>query len=185
MYKSCFLPNSHKKLKSLRIKIVEEWKSIVGYESLYEVSNLGRIRDNDKNILTEKLNKNGYVYVILKNVRTSQHLVHRLVLQTFFPIDKKMDCDHINHNPSDNRLKNLRWVSRSQNVRYCRKSKNCSSIYKGVSWVKPMNKWKAYCSLHGKQIRLGLFDDECEAGKVYNNFVIFNNLQDFSILNKI
>jgi hypothetical protein len=43
-----------------------------------------------------------------------------------------------------------------------------SSQYKGVSWSKEMNKWKAYISIENKQVILGYFTNEEEAGLAYN-----------------
>jgi hypothetical protein len=58
--------------------------------------------------------KNGYVVV---NLNKRQYLAHRLVLQTFVGIKKdKPQCNHINGNKHDNRLLNLEWVDRSENM---------------------------------------------------------------------
>jgi hypothetical protein len=159
----------------------EEWRTILGYD--YEVSNLGNV----KNVKTGKILKcalvtNGYLQTTLYNKGQKRFKVHRLVLQTFNPTEEDLECNHKNHIKTDNRLCNLEWVSKSQNMRFRKKWKSLSK-YKGVSFDK--KKWRTQCSLNGKQIHLGYFDTEEEGAKAYNNFVIKNGLQDFNLLNDI
>ena len=169
--------------------VEERWLPIVGYEGKYEVSDLGRVKSfaRYKNGKILKLSSidNGYLQIQLWSVLKKFHLVHRLVLQAFLPIDEELDCDHINHITNDNRLVNLRWATNSQNIRYQPKREGCSSRYKGVSWFKRDNNWKTQCKIDGKTIHIGCFDDEDEAGKAYNEFIIKNDLQDFTHLNEI
>lgn len=83
---------------------------------VYEVSNLGRVRNKiNKILLNGFINKNGYVVYSLEN---KNYLAHRLVLQSFQPIDnfEEMTGDHINGIKTDNSLKNLRWLSAEDNV---------------------------------------------------------------------
>ena len=161
---------------------MEEWKPIVGYEN-YEVSNLGQVRNvKSGRILKPQMDKDGYLRLELQNPKKIFR-VHRLVLQTFLPTEEDLQCDHINHIKTDNYLCNLRWVTCSQNLRYRRKPEDCSSQYKGVTWDK--YKWKVACYINKKKYHIGMFDDEHEAGKAYNDFVIKHNLQDFVVLNEI
>jgi hypothetical protein len=77
--------------------------------------------------------------------------------------------DHINHNGLDNRRANLRIVTIEQNTWNKRKkSGNCSSRYKGVSWQKSSGRWKAIIVYRGKWIFIGYFDDEVLAAKAYD-----------------
>lgn len=110
----------------------EQWKSIDGYVGIYEVSNLGRVRGVDRvymrkngspyrkkgTILKPCLSNSGYLFVCLKNNNArSNCYVHRLVASAFIENpDEKKEIDHINGIKSDNRLCNLRWVSRSENL---------------------------------------------------------------------
>lgn len=56
----------------------------------------------------------GYMCVVI-NKHT--YLVHRLIAETFIPnTDNKPEIDHINRNPSDNRVENLRWATRQENT---------------------------------------------------------------------
>lgn len=98
----------------------EIWKSIKDYEGLYEVSNLGRVRRLKKDkefILKPIINKFGYLQVSLsKNNIVKNHRIHRLVAEAFISNpDNKPDVDHINTIRIDNRVENLRWVTKQEN----------------------------------------------------------------------
>jgi hypothetical protein len=164
---------------------METWLPIVGYEGKYEVSDFGNVRNaKTGKIMKPSTDKNGYCYIGLNNNGLKLFKVHRLVLLTFLPIEEVKEVNHKNHIISDNRLENLEWCSHSENTRFRKKWKGTSSQYKGVCWHKNHNKWNVYCSINGKQINIGTFDDEHDAGKAYNDFVIKHNLQ-FTILNII
>ena len=106
----------------------------------------------------------------------------RLVLESFLRIEENKEVNHTKHIKTDNRLENIEWCSHSQNNRFRKKWEGCSSRYKGVSWY--YNKWKVQCQIDGNLFCIGSFDDEKDAGKAYNDFIIKNNLQHFTILNK-
>lgn len=76
--------------------------------------------------------------------------------------------DHKNHNTLDNRRTNLRICTRSQNHMNELPHREGSSKYKGVSWNKACNKWKAFISKEGYIGRLGGFTCEVEAAKAYD-----------------
>jgi len=78
--------------------------------------------------------------------------------------------DHINHDGLNNRKENLRFVTQSQNGQNSRKSKNCSSRYKGVSLHKrPRSKrWAAHITHKRKKTHIGYFTCEHEAALAYN-----------------
>lgn len=104
----------------------EEWRSIVGYEGLYEVSNQGRVKSltrmwrNGKR-REEKMLKEfiylGYVHVTLcKDGKQKQYRVHRLVAMAFIPNPENKDfVDHIDTDRKNNNVENLRWVTRQEN----------------------------------------------------------------------
>ena len=163
---------------------MEEWKSIVNYKN-YKVSNFGNVMNKHGRILKPYLTENGYLRMSLCNVEQKYFFVHRLVLETFNPTEEDLECDHINHIKNDNRLCNLRWVTRSQNSRHRKKSDGCSSQYKGVTWCKKQKCWNVSCKIDKKSINLGRYDNEQEAAKSYNDFVISKGLEDFVILNEI
>lgn len=103
----------------------EEWKDIPGYENTYQVSNLGRVRSlkyrktNKTKILKISFFRTGYARVNLqKDKQSVSKLVHRLVAEAFIPNpDNKPEVNHINGDKSDNNIKNLEWMTSSENVK--------------------------------------------------------------------
>lgn len=102
------------------------------------------------------LDKNGYVVCKRKKLI----FMHRLV--TDAPDD--MIVDHIYHKVNDNRKKNLRICTHSDNQKN-RKISNSSSGMCGVYWYSKQQKWSAEIGLDGTNIRLGLFDNLQDAIK--------------------
>ena len=112
----------------------EIWKDIVGYEGLYQISNLGRVkslnysRTGKENILSPGLNSGGYYTVSLfKNGEIKKFRVHRLVALAFIPNPENKPCvDHINGVRTDNCVKNLRWCTQKENSNFPLARKNIS-----------------------------------------------------------
>lgn len=78
-----------------------------------------------------------------------------------------LDIDHINGNPSDNRIANLREATRSQNMRNKRVSSHNISGFKGVFWCKQRLKWRTNIRSDGKSIYVGHFDTPEDAHRAY------------------
>lgn len=106
----------------------EEWKDILGYEGLYQISNLGRVMSLPKNkgwcktpekILNTRI-KQGYNSVALyKNGKSSEYRVHRLVGQAFIPnVENKPFIHHIDGNKLNNNVNNLMWCTNQENQLY-------------------------------------------------------------------
>lgn len=95
----------------------ERWVSLAGYEDIYEISDLGRIRNMRGRILKPHPNGGGYLAVSLFNGRAKTWLVHRLVLRSFIgePQAGHEGC-HANGDRADARLSNLRWDTHSANI---------------------------------------------------------------------
>ena len=105
----------------------EEWKNIAGYEGLYEVSNMGRVRSLNYNrrigkikVLKPQNNGQGYLVVKLsKNREGKRFKVHRLVAQTFIPNPfGKPQVNHKDENKTNNNVENLEWVTAKENNNY-------------------------------------------------------------------
>lgn len=96
----------------------EIWKDVKGYEGLYVVSNLGRVkRVRSGRIRTQKIAKNGYCQVNLsKNNQVKFYLVHRLVANAFIPNPNNLpQVNHKDENKTNNYIENLEWCTQSYN----------------------------------------------------------------------
>jgi len=105
----------------------EEWRSITGYEGLYEVSNLGRVRSRARlradghHIIAGRMlspNRNpargGYLSVQLSYRR---HYIHRLVATAFLELEPTQEVDHLDGDPENNHVSNLEPVTHAENLR--------------------------------------------------------------------
>jgi AP2 domain/HNH endonuclease len=79
-----------------------------------------------------------------------------------------LDIDHVNGVPLDNRRKNLRVATRSQNAAHGKTRVNNTSGYRGVSWNKPWRRWVAQICIKNRKITIGGFDDPIEAARAYD-----------------
>lgn len=102
--------------------MVEQWKAVVGYEGLYEVSNIGRVKSlrTDK-VLSPWKNKDGAtdrLYVSLYKNRIRMHrTVHSLLMEAFVgPRPEGHNVLHKDGNASNNVLHNLRYGTQSENI---------------------------------------------------------------------
>jgi hypothetical protein len=102
----------------------EEWRPVVGYESHYEVSSLGRVRRTlacrgatAGRLLRRSESRDGYRFVMLsKNDNKRTFGVHGLVAAAFIgPRPRGKQAHHKNHRKGDNRASNLAWVTNRQN----------------------------------------------------------------------
>jgi len=112
----------------------EVWKPVVGHETAYEVSDHGRVRSLERRVrlvtkqagettrrvsprlLRPGPSRSGHVSVAIG--KGNSRLVHQLVMEAFVgPPPEKHEVLHLNHTPSDNRLVNLKYGTRSENIK--------------------------------------------------------------------
>ena len=96
--------------------MTEKWKDVDGYDGLYKVSTLGRVKGKHR-IKSQQDNGKGYLMVRLnKNGESRWHLVHRLVAKAFIENPQnKPTVNHIDGNRKNNKFNNLEWSTYSEN----------------------------------------------------------------------
>ena len=109
---------------------------------------------------------NGYKTGAIFNRNYYAHRVAWAITHSSWP---KQEIDHVNGNPSDNRLFNIREASRSQNERNKGIRRNNTSGYSGVSPHSQMKKWVASITVDGVQKHLGVFDTVTDAHDAYRS----------------
>lgn len=113
---------------------IETWKDVIGYESYYQVSNLGRLKRKPRKIinrgnnqtLKEKIiapykGRKGYLFYRLRNDNkdTKRFSAHRLVALNFTPNPlEKPEVNHMDGNKENNYLDNLEWVTTKENINH-------------------------------------------------------------------
>ena len=103
----------------------EVWKPVKGYEGLYEVSSLGRVRSVKRNLVMHpQPRKHGYLGIQLHgrggNAKGFKTLsVHRLVAEAFIPNPNNLpEVNHIDEDKTNNRAENLQWISHIDNTNF-------------------------------------------------------------------
>lgn len=133
------MKNLNNNNKTENIETTEIWKDVKGYEGIYQVSNLGRIKTLERTIefnrrgkieervikeriLTgekRKANKKGQYYKrisLIKDGILRRVPLHRVILETFVPNPNNLPvANHLDGNPENNRLSNLEWCTHSEN----------------------------------------------------------------------
>jgi hypothetical protein len=113
--------------------MTEEWRDVVGWESLYEISSIGRVRSKPRHVRRSNStlqffkgkdllcyrNSGGYFVVRLSDVTNGRRLtarVHRLVAEAFIPNpESRPEVNHIDSDRTNARLENLEWATRAEN----------------------------------------------------------------------
>jgi hypothetical protein len=102
-------------------------------------------------------------------INRKTYKAHRLIFLMFHGFMPNL-VDHINNNPSNNLIENLRKGERCQNS-WNQKNRNTNtSGHKGICWSKKSNKWIARCMLHGKSNFLGQYENISQAVEIVRKF---------------
>lgn len=159
-----------------------EWRPVCGFEGLYEVNNLGEIRNVRKGrffgkVLRPNINKSGYSYVALFNHSKEKCLVvHRAVAEAFIPNpDKKRTVNHIDGNKQNNCVENLEWATHGENHKHAyriglktttdKQRENCSKLGKRTCELNRPRKPVIMISDNGEKT---LFESARAAGRSVN-----------------
>ena len=111
------------------------------------------------------LNNYGYAMCsVRESGKNKYYMMHRLINKQF----GKMQVDHINRIRTDNREKNLRAVFPYQNSANASSHKDSKVRYRGVSYCKRDNKYKAQICSRGEKIFIGRFECQHDAARAYN-----------------
>lgn len=110
----------------------EIWKDVVGYEGLYQVSNLGRVKSyygkngrltTEPRMLSGKRDKDGYIEVRLcKQGKVAYKRIHRIVASHFLTGDTSLQVNHVDGDKSNNRVDNLEFTTPKENVTHAHKT---------------------------------------------------------------
>lgn len=100
--------------------------------------------------------------------QTKNFRFHREIMNA----SSEVEIDHRSGNGLDNRKRNLREATRSQNQRNKHPRENCSSKYMGVSWSKSRQRWQAIIQSEKKVTHIGRFNSEIEAAMAYDRCAV-------------
>lgn len=157
----------------------EVWKPIEGYEGLYEVSNMGRVKSlkcGGVRILKPGFDNHGYLKVgLYKNGSNATKKIHRLVATHYIP--NPSNLPQVNHKKgikTDNRASELEWVTNRENTSHGKRSR--TSRYTGVCWNRFRKKWQAYIGIKNRRKHLGVFSNEKDAAIAYQSALKQNNI---------
>lgn len=116
--------------------------------------------------------KKGYLRILFRfdGGKIFRVRAHRLAWFIYYGVPAREEIDHINQVKTDNRIVNLRDVSRLLNARNGTMKGNNTSGYNGVTWHKDRKKWCAQANVNGKRVYLGLFEDKEEAYQAAKKF---------------
>ena len=177
---------------------MEEWEAIVGYEKHYEISNQGRVRSvlrsirykNGKTVTyaaspkTTHVNAGRVVVSLSKDGVNTTYQISRLMAFAFLPNPNEWpEVDHIDRNPLNNNLSNLRWADRKLNL----ENRAPFEYHLGVTGERYITKtaqghYQVMKMIDGKHVSLGTRDTLEEAIQVREKGVV--DIRDRSCDNK-
>jgi len=143
----------------MRSYFFQEWRTIPGFEGMYEVSNFAMVRSISRTVkrgnhtmklgltlIRTFLDRRGYRYVRLCRDGASRNFsVHRLVAKAFIPNPENLPCvNHIDMNPRNNSIQNLEWCTQLYNMQEAHRIKGPEWYAKIPKALGPRkNPWKA------------------------------------------
>lgn len=137
----------------------------------YEVNRNGQIREtNGHTLVLPYKGSEGYLRLnCVRNGVRCVRKVHRWFAQAFLPPreEHQSDVDHINRDRTNNCIVNLRWSTRSDNIKNCKRWKNRFSQYRGVTYSIERRRWVAQLREGGRS-HVRRFCTEAEAARQYN-----------------
>lgn len=163
----------------------EEWKDVKGYEGLYEISNLGRVKSLAKQLVLSngvfrnrkemflKPHTDGdkYLSVALYKEKMSKMIKVHLLVWDMFGSKKRngiiLQVDHIDNDKNNNKIENLQLLTARENTVKYHKSIKHSSKHTGVSWHKVNKGWQSSIRINGILNHLGYFINEVDASNEY------------------
>lgn len=136
---------------------MEIWRDIKGYEGLYQVSNYGRVKslnykrtNKEKNMVLTKLNSGHLEVRFCKEGIVRHFFIHRLVAEAFIPNPNNYGVvHHIDHNPQNNVVENLEWMSEEEHKKIHHSSnggnagRSCKTVYQYTLDGKLVAVWKS------------------------------------------
>lgn len=149
--------------------INEIWKDSPYFPEKYEISNMGNLRNKERNHIYKNTNKNGdYFSIVLtyKGMKKSTR-IHRLVAETFIPNPNKYPCvNHKDFNKQNNKVDNLEWCTYSDNTKHAIKNnKECLRGIKRYNRNKSFNKYGYIYQYDKNNNFIGKYRDTQEAYK--------------------
>lgn len=148
---------------------MEEWKDIIGYKGLYQISNLGRVKNRNGKLLKGYTNNKGYQMVHLRTKETNKlYSIHRLVATHFIPNpDNLPQVNHKDENKMNNSIKNLEWCDSKYNVNYGtgnkRRSKTKHNNTYNTKPVRCIELKKTYPSVREAERKTGIDNSQISA----------------------
>lgn len=147
----------------------ERWLDIPGFVGVYQISTHGRLKSFKDGpggrILSNKNAKGDYLSVILRGTDSVRHTrIHRLVAEAFIPNHENLpEVNHIDGNKQNNRVENLEWVTRAQNVRDAIRRNPCMIV--GMNFYNQHIRPKPIRQLSADGILLAVYVNSEEARK--------------------
>ncbi len=164
---------------------MEIFKDVKGYEGLYEISNIGRLKSLPRNTTRGGIKKlfivkGYYCSNFNKEGKHKQVKIHRLIAEVFVPNPNNYDqVNHKDGNKLNNDPENLEWCTARENTTHRDKKRlNRKSKYHGVSYEEYKGKkyWRAYVYWNKKSICIGFYSTEEEAHEAHIKFLKENNI---------